>query len=151
MRKHEKAITDEKDILEILEKGLFCRLGLSDDGQPYVVPMNYGYRDGRLYFHCAREGRKLDILRRNDRVCVEVDTDTRIVKGDVPCRWTTKYRSAIGFGKARILEDEKEKKDGLTDIMKHYGGSGDEYDEKSLQQTLVIEVILERLTGKQSL
>ena len=151
MRKHEKEIRDEKEILEILEKGLVCHLGLCDEGQPYVVPMNYGYRDRRMYFHCAREGRKIDILRNNNRVCIEVESEARIVKGETPCRWTAKYRSVIGFGRARIIEVEKEKKSGLDVIMKHYGGSGNGYDETSLQRTLVIEVILESLTGKQSL
>ncbi|HTZ39789.1 MAG TPA: pyridoxamine 5'-phosphate oxidase family protein [Syntrophales bacterium] len=151
MRKREREIKDIQDIHEILEKSLVCRLGLCDDGQPYVVPMNYGYRGSRLYFHCAREGRKIDVLRRNDRVCVEVDTDIRIVKGDAPCQWTAKYRSVIGMGRARIIEDEKEKRAGLGIIMDHYGGGGDGFDEGSLQRTLVIEVVLESLTGKQSL
>ena len=151
MRRREREIRDEAGIQEILEKGLVCRLGLYDGQYPYVVPMNYGYRDGRLYFHCAGEGRKIDILKKNDRVCIEVDVDSRVVQGQQPCRWTMKYRSVIGFGRARIIDDEREKKAGLDVIMAHYGGSGGEYDEKPLRLTTVIEVILERMTGKQSL
>jgi nitroimidazol reductase NimA-like FMN-containing flavoprotein (pyridoxamine 5'-phosphate oxidase superfamily) len=151
MRRREREIRDEAGVLEILEKGLVCRLGLYDGQYPYVVPMNYGYRNGRMYFHCAREGRKIDILKTNDRVCIEVDIDTRVVRGETPCRWTAKYRSVIGFGRARILDDEREKKAGLDVIMAHYGGSGGEYDEKSLQRTSLIEVVLENMTGKQSL
>jgi uncharacterized protein len=151
MRRCEREIQDEKEIRDILEKALVCRLGLCDDQQPYIVPMNYGYRNRCMYFHCAREGRKIDILKKNARVCIEVDTDTRIVQGDAPCRWTAKYRSVIGFGRARIIDDEKEKKAGLDVIMAHYGGSGGDYDEKSLQRTSLIEVVLESMTGKQSL
>jgi nitroimidazol reductase NimA-like FMN-containing flavoprotein (pyridoxamine 5'-phosphate oxidase superfamily) len=151
MRRREREIRDEAGVLEILEKGLVCRLGLYDGQYPYVVPMNYGYRNGRMYFHCAREGRKIDILKTNDRVCIEVDIDTRVVRGETPCRWTAKYRSVIGFGRARILDDEREKKAGLDVIMAHYGGDGGEYDEKSLQRTSLIEVVLENMTGKQSL
>lgn len=151
MRRREREIRDEEGVLEILEKGLVCRLGLYDGQYPYVVPMNYGYRNGRVYFHCAREGRKIDILKTNDRVCIEVDIDTRVVRGETPCRWTAKYRSVIGFGRARILDDEREKKAGLDVIMAHYGGDGGEYDEKSLQRTSLIEVVLENMTGKQSL
>jgi nitroimidazol reductase NimA-like FMN-containing flavoprotein (pyridoxamine 5'-phosphate oxidase superfamily) len=151
MRRREREIRDEAGVLEILEKGLVCRLGLYDGQYPYVVPMNYGYRNGRVYFHCAREGRKIDILKTNDRVCIEVDIDTRVVRGETPCRWTAKYRSVIGFGRARILDDEREKKAGLDVIMAHYGGVGGEYDEKSLQRTSLIEVVLENMTGKQSL
>jgi len=116
-----------------------------------VVPMNYGYRDNRIYFHCAGEGRKIDILKKNDRVCIEVDVDSQVVQGQQPCRWTMKYRSVIGFGRARLVHDEAEKKAALDVIMAQYGGSGGEYDEKPLRLTTVIEVILERMTGKQSL
>jgi hypothetical protein len=151
MRRREREIQDEKEIRAILEKGLVCRLGLCDRQQPYIVPLNYGYRDGCMYFHGAREGRKIDILKRNDRVCIEVDIDSRIVRGDAPCRCATKYRSVIGFGRARIVDDETEKKAALDVIMVHYGGQGGEYDEKSLQRTCVIEVVIENMTGKQSL
>ncbi len=151
MRRHEREIRSDKEIRDILETASVCRLGLCDGPQPYIVPMNYGYRDGCLYMHCAREGRKIDILRNNDRVCVEVDIDVRIVRGEAPCRWTTKYRSVIGFGRATIIDDETEKKAGLDVIMAHHGASGGEYDEKSLQRTSVIKVVLESMTGKQSL
>jgi nitroimidazol reductase NimA-like FMN-containing flavoprotein (pyridoxamine 5'-phosphate oxidase superfamily) len=151
MRRQEREIRDEAEIQEILEKGLVCRLGLYDGQYPYVVPLNYGYRNGCMYFHCAREGRKIDILKKNGRVCIEVDIDSRVVRGETPCRWTAKYRSVIGFGRARIIDDEREKKAGLDVIMAHYGGSGGDYDEKSLQRTSLIEVVLESITGKQSL
>jgi uncharacterized protein len=151
MRRREREIQDEQVIRDILEKGLVCRLGLCDGQQPYIVPMSYGYRDRRIYFHCAREGRKIDILKSNDRVCIEVDIDARVIPGEAPCRWTAKYKSVIGFGRARIIDDEKKKKAGLDVIMAHYGGSGGDYDEKSLQRTSLIEVVLESMTGKQSL
>ena len=150
MRRQEREIRDEAEIQEILEKGLVCRLGLYDGQYPYVVPLNYGYRNGCMYFHSAREGKKTDILKKNGRVCIEVDIDFRVVRGETPCRWTAKYRSVIGFGRARIIDDEREKKAGLDVIMAHYGGSGGGYDEKSLQRTSLIEVVLESITGKQS-
>ncbi len=80
MRRREREIRDQAGIQEILEKGLVCRLGLYDGQYPYVVPMNFGYRDGRIYFHCAAEGRKIDILQKNDRVCIEVDIDSRLAR-----------------------------------------------------------------------
>ena len=150
MRRQEREIRDEAEIQEILEKALVCRLGLYDGQYPYVVPLNYGYRNRCMYFHCAREGKKTDILKKNGRVCIEVDIDFRVVRGETPCRWTAKYRSVIGFGRARIIDDEREKKAGLDVIMAHYGGSGGGYDEKSLQRTSLIEVVLESITGKQS-
>ena len=151
MRRQEREIRDEKELHKILETGLVCRLGLYDGQYPYVVPMNYGYRGGRIYFHCAGEGRKIDILKKYDRVCIEIDIDSRIVRGDSACRWATKYRSVIGFGTGRIVDDETEKKAALDVIMAHYGGQEGPYDEKSLQRICVIEVVIESMTGKQSL
>jgi len=151
MRRGEREIRDEAGIQEILEQGHVCRLGLFDGQYPYVVPMNYGYRKGCLYVHSAPEGRKIDILKKNNRVCIEVDVDCRIVRGDAPCRWAAKYRSVIGFGRARIVDDESGKKAGLDAIMAHYGGQEGLYDDQSLQRTCVIEVAIERMTGKQSL
>ena len=151
MRRREREVGDEAGIQDILEKGLVCHLGLYDGQYPYVVPLNYGYRNGRIYVHCAGEGRKIDILKKNERVCIEVDVDTRIVRGDAPCRWAAKYRSVIGFGRARIVDDENGKKAGLDAIMAHYGGQEGPYDDKSLQRTCVIEIVIESMTGKQSL
>ncbi len=151
MRRRDRNIEDESIIREILEKGLVCRLGMHDGRYAYIVPMSYGYRDGRFYVHCAREGKKIDILGHDDRVCIQVDADARIVRGEPSCRWSMKYRSVIGIGRARILEDEEERKAGLDAIMAHYGGGGGDYDEKSLRATCVIEIRIESMTGKQSL
>ena len=68
MRKANREIIDKSAIRAIMEEALVCRLGLCDDATPYVVPMNFGLGENCLFLHCAAEGRKLDILRRNDRV-----------------------------------------------------------------------------------
>ncbi len=151
MRRREREIRDEKEMQDILDQGLVCRLGLSDGLLPYVVPMNFGTRNGRLYLHSAGEGRKVDMIRRNNRVCFEVDVGARISRGESACRWSMKYRSVIGFGTARILEDETDKRAGLDAIMAHYGGPEGPYDAKSLERTCVIEITIETMTGKQSL
>ncbi len=151
MRRREREIRDEREMQDILGQGLVCRLGLSDGRFPYIVPMSYGVRNGRLYLHGAGEGTKIDLIRRNDRVCFEVDVDARVARGDSPCRWSMKYRSVIGFGRARLLEDDAEKRAGLDAIMAHYGGPEGPYDGKSLERTCVIEIAIERMTGKQSL
>lgn len=151
MRRREREIRDEKEMQDILDQGLVCRLGLSDGRLPYVVPMSFGTRNGRLYLHSAGEGRKVDLIRRNNRVCFEIDVGARIARGESACRWSMKYRSVIGFGTARILEDETDKRAGLDAIMAHYGGPEGPYDEKSLERTCVIEITIETMTGKQSL
>lgn len=151
MRRKEREIRDEHSIRGILEQGLVCRLGLCDGRFPYIVPMSYGACSGRLYLHGATEGTKIDLLRKNNRVCFEVDVDARIARGDSACRWSMKYRSVIGYGTARILENDGEKRAGLDVIMAHYGGPEGPYDGQSLARTCVIEIVIERVTGKESL
>ena len=82
---------------------------LCDNNNPYIVPMNFGFKDNNLYLHSAHEGRKIDIIKRNNSICFEVDMETEILTSDIACNWEMKYYSIIGFGKAHFIEDEKEK------------------------------------------
>ena len=151
MRRQDKEITDIKAIENIIERSLVCRLALSDNGQPYIVPLSFGYQDKTLYFHVAREGRKLDILRNNNNVCFEFDIDQKIVGGKKACNWSMKYRSVIGFGKAKVLDDFELKKTALDCIMKHYADEGPfEFPVESLQRTVIIKVDIEQMSGKVS-
>jgi nitroimidazol reductase NimA-like FMN-containing flavoprotein (pyridoxamine 5'-phosphate oxidase superfamily) len=150
MRRVEKEIKDRHTIEAILEQATVCRLGLCSHGLPYVVPLSFGYEDDRLYFHSAREGRKIEIIAENPSVCFEVDVDQEVVAGDTPCDWTTKYRSVIGWGRARLLEGAEEKKKALDVILGHYAHGPFEYAEAAVDKVAVIEVQVESLTGKQS-
>jgi nitroimidazol reductase NimA-like FMN-containing flavoprotein (pyridoxamine 5'-phosphate oxidase superfamily) len=150
MRRGDREIKDRKVIEEILARATVCRLGLCTGGMPYVVPLSFGYQNDRLYFHSAREGRKIDGIRENPSVCFEVDIDQEVVTGDTPCQWSVRYRSVIGFGKARLLEGIEEKRKALDVILAHYGGVSDDYGEGAVDKVAVIEVRIENLTGKQS-
>jgi nitroimidazol reductase NimA-like FMN-containing flavoprotein (pyridoxamine 5'-phosphate oxidase superfamily) len=150
MRRGDREIKDRKVIEEILARATVCRLGLCTGGMPYVVPLSFGYQNDRLYFHSAREGRKIDAIRENPSVCFEVDIDQEVVTGDTPCQWSVRYRSVIGFGRARLLEGIEEKTRALDVILAHYGGVSDDYGEGAVDKVAVIEVRIESLTGKQS-
>ena len=150
VRRREKEIKDIKRIEAVLKKANICRIGLSDADGPYIVPVCFGYRDRTLYFHCAPEGRKISILRRNARVCVEADTDVEFVPHKTACGWTLKYRSVIGFGSARILEDREAKREGLSVIMAHYARGSFQFPDETVDRTAVVRIELESLTGKQS-
>jgi len=80
MRKKEKEITDKTEIESIILRSSVCRLALSEDNQPYIIPLCFGYEENTLYFHSALEGKKLGILRSNNKVCFEFDSDHRIVE-----------------------------------------------------------------------
>ncbi len=151
MRRKDKEIQAHEEMVEIIEKAPVCRLGLCQDNVPYVVPMNFGYSDGFLYVHCAREGRKMDMIRANPRICFEIDTDLEVIRAEQPCDWGMKFASVIGFGTASVLEDPEEKKRGLDAIMEHYGSKpAQPYSEAILKHTAVIKVEVEEMTGKRS-
>jgi nitroimidazol reductase NimA-like FMN-containing flavoprotein (pyridoxamine 5'-phosphate oxidase superfamily) len=123
---------------------------MSGDGQPYIVPVSFGYEDGTLFFHCSAEGKKIDILRKNNAVCVEFDIDQEITKADRACQWGIKYRSVIGFGRAFFVADEQEKRRALDAIVAHYGGGPQDYPKATLEKTMVVRIEIQSATAKVS-
>lgn len=151
MRRKEKEIADKSDLDAIIRKATVCRLAMSDGIQPYVVPLCFGYKDGTLYMHTAREGMKLDILKKNSRVCFEMDIDLDIVPGDRACDWGMHFRSVIGFGTALVIQDPSQKRNALDSIMAHYSeAASHEYPEKIIDKIVIIKVDIESMTGKKS-
>jgi len=150
MRKKENEITEASAIETIITKSLVCRLALSDDNSPYIVPLCFGYEDKVLYFHGSQKGKKIDIIKKNPRVCFEFDTNTEIVKAEDACHWSMKYRSVIGFGKAVLLKDKEEKRKALNIIMGQYSDGTFQFDDAILKKLGVIKVEIESMTGKQS-
>lgn len=152
MRLKEREITDRRAIEEIIKRAKFCRLGLCDMGQPYIVPLNFGYQDGRFFFHSAKEGRKLEVLAANERVCVEIDLDIKPLPSDKPCDWGFAYKSVIAFGRARFISDPEEKIAGLKAILAQQTGKteGFEIAEKDAARVMVFRVEVESLTGKKA-
>lgn len=150
MRKKEREITNYGEIEDIIQKAKVCRIAMVDGDEPYVVPVCFGYKKNSLYIHGANAGRKIDILKRNNRVCFEVDVDVEIVSKEKACNFSTKYRSVIGTGKAYILEKDEEKQRALNVIMKHYAGREFSFTKAELDSVLVWKVDIESLTGKKA-
>lgn len=152
MHRQEREIKDTGEMEKILQAALVCRIALADGDKPYVVPVNFGYREGCLYFHCATTGKKLDIIKKNPNICFEADADVELIKGQDPCRdWSMKYRSVIGFGRACILEDPDEKTEGLEVLMSHYSGQEThEYDDSIFRRVAVVKIEIDTMTGKKS-
>jgi nitroimidazol reductase NimA-like FMN-containing flavoprotein (pyridoxamine 5'-phosphate oxidase superfamily) len=148
MRRNEREIKDRKEIDDIIRRCQVCHLAMCDDGQPYVVPLNFGY-DGRfLYFHTAPEGRKIDIIKRNNRVGFEVDILNDIVTAEQACKWGAKYESVMGSGTAEIVDDLEAKKEALEWIMRQYGNGAWDFKEEILKKTLVLRVRILEISGK---
>jgi len=131
-----------------LGKAEVLRLGMTDEDGPYVVPVNFGLADGRLFVHGPGEGRCLEAIARDPRVCFEADECT-IIRADKPCGFTARFRSVIGYGTARILTTVAEKRAGLDAIMRQYGSTGDGIPDSTLGRTTVIEIAIESMEGKQ--
>jgi hypothetical protein len=121
---------------------------MCDGSQPYVVPLNFGYDGCFLYFHAAREGRKIDIIRRNNRVCFEFDVLHDIITSEQACSWGAKYESVIGSGTAEILDTLEAKSNALEWIMRQYGSGIWDFTEKMLNKTLVLRVQVLEISGK---
>lgn len=136
---------------DVIRGSRVCRLGLCDRGQPYVVPLCFGYSEGVLYFHCAERGRKLDIIRRNPRVCVECDIDAALVRADEAAKFTMTYRSVIAFGRASIVTDLEDRRRALDFLMAHYAEGEFSYPEKLVARTCIIRIDIDEMTGKASL
>ena len=144
-------ITDQTIIEEILSKSDICRLAMVDGDQPYMLAFNYGYRDGKIYIHCAREGRKIDVLKQNNRVCFEIEQGVELVKHKKACGWATRYRSLVGYANVEILTGFVEKEDALKVIMVHNGAEGEiNFEEKAVNATAILKLNITEVVGKQS-
>jgi uncharacterized protein len=148
MRRKDKEMIDPDAIASVIRRSTVCRLAMSDDGQPYVIPMSFGYQDGAVYFHCASEGRKIGVLRKNPRVCIEFDVDCQLKTGDSACKWGFYFQSAIAFGVAAFIEDSMEKRAALDIIMRQYSNEVFTYPESAVDKIVVIKVTVTELTGK---
>lgn len=150
MRRSRQLLSQE-ETAAILERGTNGVLALSgDEGYPYAVPVSYVYGDGKIFFHCAGTGHKLDAIGRCDKVsfCV-VDQDQVIQE-----TYTTHYRSAIAFGRARVLTADEEKRGALMKLAEKYSpdmGKARHEQEigKSWASVRVVEIAIEHLTGKE--
>ena len=152
MTKRELQITDVDQIRAILDKATVLRLGLAVDNEPYIVPMNYGYtmEEGKLtfYLHSAMRGRKLDMIRANSRVFIELDCDLTPFEGVKPCQYGLSYSSIMARGEARIVENVEEKMQAMTMLMKTQTGKDFSFDEKLVGMVAVIRVDVAEYTAK---
>ena len=151
MRRLDKEITDEKVMDEILLRSDICRLGLVDNDEAYIVPVNYAYENDIIYIHSAHAGKKMELMKQNNKVSFEIELHHEIVKSNIPCGWTAKYRSIMGKGTITIDNDPVAKKKGLDLIMRKYGADMElNYEENSLARMTILMLKIESITGKQS-
>ncbi len=129
MRRRDRAVTDAKEITAILSACRVCHLAIPDGGVPYVVPLNFGFTLEHgvltLYFHSAKQGRKLELLAANPCVGFAVSREMGGMRADAPCRSGSYFESVLGSGTAEILTDADEKCAALTRLMQHQFGENE--------------------------
>lgn len=148
----EKLVTDMDEIVKILDNSKVVHVGMIDGDEPYVVPMNYGYtlEDGKLtlWLHCAKRGRKLDVLRANNKVFFEMECGIQPFEGDIACRYGISYSSIMGRGTAEIVEDVEVKKAALSRLMKAQTGMDFEFEDKMTTIVSIIKIDTIEFTAK---
>lgn len=148
MRRADKIKTKEEAIaiLEECSNGVLSVIG--DNGYPYGVPISYVYEDGKVYFHSALEGQKIEAIKREPKVCLSVVGADNVA----PQKFTTMYKSVICFGKARIADTDEEKQRVLELVLKKYSPDfmegGMKYIKAQWDKCCVIEIDIEHMTGK---
>jgi len=150
--RRKKQLLPEEEAEEILLRGTAGVLAVTgDDGYPYGVPVSYIYDCGKIIFHSAKAGHKIDAIRRDPKVSFTVIDMDWIV----PEEYTTYFRSAVAFGQAVILEEESEKREALLKLAAKYSPEYEEGREKEadneLKNVCMIEIIIEHLTGKEAI
>lgn len=155
MRRKDRQVTDTSQLKAIIDNCKVCRIGMTDEEGIYIVPVNFGYEfvdeKLRIYFHCAKEGRKLSAIAANPSVCVEMDCEHELVEGDIACEYGYRFASVIGSGKARIVENMEEKKHGLSVLMRHQVGKAFVFEDAHARSVAVVRIDVDEFTGKRKL
>lgn len=150
MRRKDREM-DNNEMERMLMEAYVCRVGLCTGNVPYIVPMNFGYRNNAIYLHSALEGRKIEILKNNPKVCFEIDEPGKLITGEKACDWTMRYKSVIGTAKAVIIENENMKREALDIIMQKFSGKDKHvYSDAVLKRTCILRLDIIEISGKES-
>lgn len=154
MRRKDREITDPMKIAAIISGCTCCRIGFYDEGEVYILPLNFGYmpKDNTyvFYFHGAKEGRKIDLIQKNPNVGFEMDTDYALHKADIACRHSARFQSIIGNGIVSIVSEPEEKKLGLSLLMEHNSEKREwEFDEKMVNAVTVFKLTVTKMSCKE--
>lgn len=151
MRRDDKKLTAREDIDHIIRNTEVCRIAYAQNNIPYLTPVSFGYDGIHIYVHTAISGRKIDFLKLNNYVCFEFETDVKTVPDDkIACKWTAAFKSVIGYGYMKDLENLEEKEYALNQIMLHYSGKTWKFEPGNFKNVKLWKIEIEELNGKQS-
>ena len=151
MRRKDREITDFNEIISIIKKCDVCRIALNDGDFPYIVPLNFGLdvqgEQVFFYFHAAMEGKKLDLIAKDNRATFEMDCDHNFILYEERMSCTMWYASVIGHGTIEIVPDE-EKYDGLKILMRQYHAEDFKFNTDMMKVTTVLKMTVTDMVGK---
>ncbi|HGY3716187.1 pyridoxamine 5'-phosphate oxidase family protein [Citrobacter sp. Res13-Sevr-PEB04-36] len=147
----ERIISNPDDILTIIKTHQICRIALNNESHPYIVPVNFGYEymgdRWTIWFHGARTGKKMRLLRKNSAISVELDGDHRLIEAENACDYSYAYTSIIASGEATIVQDRKEMEHGLDVIMRQAApGRSFSYRDDMIKAVCVVRIDCQTLT-----
>lgn len=146
-----RVIIEKKDLADVIQRSRHCHLAMVDlDGKPYVIPMNFGFRDDVIYLHGAQHGKKTGILMQHPDVCINFTTDhvLRYQNEEVACSWSMKYRSVLCYGRVESITDPSEKTDALHIVMAQYTQGEFRFNPPSIREVSVWKVKVEKFEGR---
>lgn len=146
-----RKLTFKPEMEKIIIKCDVCSLSMVDqNNEPYVIPMNFGYAEDTVYFHAARAGKKIDILKKNPKVCISFSTDHELyyVNEEVGCSWGMKYRSILVYGKVEMIDDYDERVRALEIIMANYSDRDFKFNKPAVLDVQPFKVKLEKMEGR---
>ena len=154
MRRKDREVTDSMKIADIISRCTCCRIGFYDNGEVYIVPLNFGYKAKNdtyiFYFHGAKEGRKIDLIRKNPKVGFEMDTNYALNDADIACDYSARFQSIIGNGIVSMVSEIEEKKLGLSLLMEHNTGKREwDFDEKMVNAVTVFKLVVTKMSCKE--
>jgi hypothetical protein len=152
VRRKDREVVDPAEIMQILQKADVCRVAMCDDNIPYVVTMNFGLGKDKfspLYFHSAGEGKKINILKKNNLVCFQADIEHEFFLHGISCGCSMKYRSVVGMGRMSFVTAVAEKREALQAIMTHYTNkSGHVFKDELVERTTIMRLDVEEISAK---
>lgn len=151
MRRSDREIKDRNDMIEVMKRCDVCRLAFHDEAYPYIIPLNFGMRvkDGQivLYFHGALEGKKYELMAKDNRAGFEMDCSHELVTEEAEGSCTMNYECVIGHGRVEMVPEE-EKYEALCILMEHYHQEFFPFNRAVMPKTAVFCLKVEEMTGK---
>lgn len=147
IRRKDRAVTDYRQMLEIMRRCDVCRLGFKEEEGVYILPLNFAFKDNAgeltLYFHGLVKGKKIDLIRKQQVVGFQMDRKHELVHAAIACHYSFTYQSIIGKGKISLIENNDEKITALQYLMEHYTQRSDwTFEPNELKKIAVIKLVV---------